>query len=179
MSSSDDIGGYREEVAMANPESARSITQGAQVPVLPDSDALSAKDRQEALQKLADATVKITLSTLKTLEQSSRWTLLFSAVVLGFFMAAAPCVLVVFDGSLATTTAEYMTTSVSGAVLALAALVGLIVADRGTQNKAGEVHEKSVDNLDVAAAAAKASADVEYGLATGQVHVPANSRGSE
>jgi hypothetical protein len=51
-------------------------------------------------------------------------------------MTAGPYFLVMVDERFAATTPEYMTTSLSGGVVALAGIVGLIVAGRRTQSTA-------------------------------------------
>jgi hypothetical protein len=108
----------------------------------------SAANRQAAIHKLAETTTQLTQTTLRTLERSSRWTLLFIGALFGCLIIAAPYALIIAKGSSAETTPEYLVTSLAGGVIVVAGLVGIIASDRGTRNAVETIHEKSVDILD-------------------------------
>jgi len=114
---------------------------------------------------LTATTEHITVNTLHFLERSSKSTLLFVAVVLGFLMAAAPSLVVMFGGPHAITTTQYLTTSLSGAALTLVSLAGFFIEDRGKRYAATAVYEKGVDSLE----AKKQKANMLYQLGVGQL----------
>ena len=175
MPSSDDSGGHSERSVLPRLWARVATTHGADVPPQPGLEVRSAKERQEVIENLAKSAEKITADTLKTLEQSSKSTLLFAAALLGFLMTAAPYLLVMVSGADAITTVQYLTTSLSGGVLAMAGLVGLVAANRSTQNTASEVQERGIDKLE----AARKKADMDYALAIGQGQIPAKHKEPE
>ena len=108
-------------------------------------DRLDAAKMAEATAALMEAATKALQKSSDFLEKSSRWTLLFCAVVFGLALAVAPLVLIWGKGDLAATAPEYLVTSLIGGIIALAGLVGLIVSDRGTLTAVAAVQETSGD----------------------------------
>jgi hypothetical protein len=105
-------------------------------------------NRREAAQKLADSVMDLGNATLATIEKSSRWTLLSIAAVLGFLMIVAPYALLIIKGRFAETTPEYLVTSLSGSVVVVAGLAGIIMSDRGTREAVKEVQKDAKDAVE-------------------------------
>jgi hypothetical protein len=129
----------------------------------------SAESSLKTIQMLTETTEHVTLNTLRFLEQSSKSTLLFVAVVFGFLMAAVPSLVVMFSGPDAITTTQYLTTSLSGGALTLASLAGFFAADRRGRMAAAAVYEKSMESLEEK----RRKADMAYGLSVGQLSITA------
>lgn len=104
-------------------------------------------NRREAAHKLADNAMELSKATLATIEKSSRWTLLSVAAVLGFLMTVAPYALLIIKGRFAETTPEYLVTSLSGSVVVVAGLIGIIMSDRGTREAVKEIQKDAVETM--------------------------------
>ena len=104
-------------------------------------------NRREAAQKLADNATELSKAMLATIEKSSRWTLLSMAAVLGFLMIVAPYALLIVKGRFAETTPEYLVTSLSGSVVVVAGLIGIIMSDRGTREAVKEIPKDAVQAM--------------------------------
>jgi hypothetical protein len=104
-------------------------------------------NRREAAQKLADNATELSKAMLATIEKSSRWTLLSIAAVLGFLMTVAPYALLIIKGRFAETTPEYLVTSLSGSVVVVAGLIGIIMSDRGTREAVKEIQKDAVERM--------------------------------
>jgi hypothetical protein len=102
-------------------------------------------NRREAAQKLADNATELSKAMLATIEKSSRWTLLSIAAVLGFLMTVAPYALLIIKGRFAETTPEYLVTSLSGSVVVVTGIIGIIMSDRGTREAVKEIQKDAVE----------------------------------
>lgn len=105
-------------------------------------------NRSEAIQQLATTTSELAKATLKSVERSSRWTLLFIGVGLGFLTIAAPYALLITNGRSAESTAEYLVTSLTGGVIVLTGFIGIIASDRGARNATENISEKNTNALE-------------------------------
>ncbi len=153
------------QVTVENEPGIDAAREGAvQLPI--KSSEQATKEFLAVLQNLSKDVEKITGATLSAVERSSKSTLLFVAVVLGFLMMAAPCILIMVKGSLAATMAEYLTTSISGSVLALVGLLGVFLTSRSMRETSSNVHAKSMQQLD----AQRRNAEAERDLILGQGH---------
>jgi thiol:disulfide interchange protein len=152
MSTAAGTGVQEAAAGPADATSAPAVLAGSTAPATADH-AKPAPSRPDAAQiaeattALMNAAAKAINKSAEALENSSRWTLLFITFLAGVGLAVAPCVLIWTRGDLAATAPEYVVTSLSGGVVALAGLVGLIVSDRGAHKAAADLQEQSTSLL--------------------------------
>ncbi len=133
-----DGAGAPATTAGPNAEDRAAQTQGT-------LDRQDAAKMAEATAALMEAATKALQKSSEFLEKSSRWTLLFCAVLFGLALAVAPLILIWGKGDLAATAPEYLATSLIGGMIALVGLVGLIVSERGALTAVAAVQETSGD----------------------------------
>jgi hypothetical protein len=135
----------RDETSSSPSDSKKAVSQAGSGELSPRERSEATKNLAEAIAELTKSTADLTKATVKGLEGSSRWTLLFIVIIAGLSAIAAPYLLILLHGHGAATTAEYLSTSLTGGVIAVVGILGIIVSDRGVRSTVEAVHDKNVD----------------------------------